>query len=62
MKVDSVYTDVKFVDDRIKSTIVKTVVDETTNKKSSEIETYYQTYDKKGNIKTEETHSVDKKV
>ena len=51
-----------YVDNRNKRSIIKNVVDEKTNKHYTEIEVHYQTYDKKGNIKTEEKHSVDKKV
>jgi hypothetical protein len=62
MKVDSVYTDIDFVDNRIKRTVVKTVTDEKTNKQYSEVEIYFEVYDKQGKIKTDKPNAVDVKV
>ncbi len=63
MKVESISSEISYVDDRIKKTVNKITVDEKTNKQYIERENYfYEVYDRKGNIKTEETHSVDKKV
>jgi predicted transcriptional regulator len=63
MKVESVSSDISYVDDRIKKTVTKTYVDEKTNKEYQITEKYfYEIYDKKGNIKTEHQPSVDKKV
>ena len=63
MKVESVSSNVDFIDHRIKMSITKTYVDEKTNKEYQITEKYfYEVYDKKGNLKTNETHSVDAKV
>ena len=62
MKVDSVYMDIDYVDNRIKRSVVKTVTDERTNKQYSQIEIYYQTYDKQGKVKADKPNAVDEKV
>ena len=63
MKVESISSDISHVDNRIKKTIIKTLVDEKTNKEYQVRENYfYEVYDKSGKIRTEETHSVDKKA
>jgi hypothetical protein len=63
MKVESVSSNIDFVDHRIKMSITKMYIDEKTNKEYQVTENFfYEVYDKKGNIKTEETHSIDKKV
>jgi len=62
MKVESVYTDIDYVDNRIKRMVVKTIVDEKTNKEYSDVEIYYETYDKQGKVKTDKPNAVDVKV
>jgi hypothetical protein len=63
MKVESISSNIDFVDHRIKMSITKMYIDEKTNKEYQVTENFfYEVYDKKGNIKTEETHSIDKKV
>ena len=62
MKVDSVYMDIDYVDNRIKRSVVKTVTDEKTNKQYSQVEIYYETYDKQGKVKEDKPNAVDEKV